>query len=72
MEFSAKDIKSKASNLLRRRHTDASFTDKSLLPNRDEIYKWQTSFENLLRHKCNTKKSIRHKCNNKNKQTNKK
>ena len=49
---SAKDIKSKASNLLRRRHTEASFTDKSILPSREEISKWQTSFEHLLRHKC--------------------
>ncbi|CAF1029698.1 unnamed protein product [Brachionus calyciflorus] len=47
----AKDIKSKASNLLRRRHTDASFIDKGIIPSREEIYKWQTSFENLLRHK---------------------
>lgn len=53
-EFStnyAKDIKSKASNLLRRRHTDASISDKSILPSREEYVKWQTSFENLLRHK---------------------
>ncbi|RNA43301.1 regulator of G- signaling 3 isoform X4 [Brachionus plicatilis] len=47
----AKDIKSKATNLLRRRHTDASFIDKGLVPSREEIYKWQTSFEHLLRHK---------------------
>lgn len=53
-EFSsnyAKDIKSKASNLLRRRHTDASLGEKSMLPSRDEYAKWQTSFEHLLRHK---------------------
>jgi len=47
----AKDIKSKATNLMRRRHTDASFIDKSLLPSKDDVYKWQTSFELLLRHK---------------------
>lgn len=53
-EFSTnyvKDVKSKASNLLRRRHTEASFSNKSILPSREEIYKWQTSFEHLLRHK---------------------
>lgn len=38
--------------MLRRRHTEASFSDKSILPSREEIYKWQTSFEHLLRHKC--------------------
>jgi regulator of G-protein signaling len=47
----AKDIKSKASNLLRRRHTDASISDKSLLPSREEYSNWSKSFENLLRHK---------------------
>jgi len=50
--LSAKDIKSKATNLLRRRHTEASFSDKGILPNRDEIFKWQTSFEHLLKNKC--------------------
>ncbi len=36
---------------MKRRNTD-SCVDKSILPTKEDLQKWQTSFEHLLRHKC--------------------
>ncbi|CAF4510459.1 unnamed protein product, partial [Rotaria magnacalcarata] len=47
----AKDFKSRAANLIRRRTTEATLSEKSLIPSRDDVQSWEESFEALLRHR---------------------
>ncbi len=50
--FSAKDFKSRAANLIRRRTTEATLSEKSLIPSREDVQLWEQSFDALLRHRC--------------------
>lgn len=56
--FSAKDFKSRAANLIRRRTTEATLSEKSLIPSREDVQSWEQSFEALLRHRCKTNKVL--------------
>ncbi|CAF1176040.1 unnamed protein product, partial [Didymodactylos carnosus] len=47
----AKDFKSRAANLIRRRTTEATLSEKSLIPSREDVLSWEESFEHLLRHR---------------------
>ncbi|CAF1285974.1 unnamed protein product [Rotaria sordida] len=47
----AKDFKSRAANLIRRRTTEATLSEKSLIPTREEVLSWEQSFDALLRHR---------------------
>lgn len=49
---SAKDFKSRAANLIRRRTTEANLSEKSLIPSREDVQSWEESFDALLRHRC--------------------
>ncbi len=53
--FSAKDFKSRAANLIRRRTTEATVSEKSLIPSREDVQSWEESFDALLRHRCKKK-----------------
>ena len=53
---SAKDFKSRAANLIRRRTTEATLSEKSLIPSREDVQSWEQSFDALLRHRCKSKK----------------
>jgi hypothetical protein len=48
----AKDFKSRAANLIRRRTTEATLSEKSLIPSREDVQLWEESFDALLRHRC--------------------
>jgi hypothetical protein len=50
--FRAKDFKSRAANLIRRRTTEATLSEKSLIPSREDVQSWEQSFDALLRHRC--------------------
>lgn len=50
--LSAKDFKSRAANLIRRRTTEATLSEKSLIPSREDVQSWEESFDALLRHRC--------------------
>ena len=52
MNFRAKDFKSRAANLIRRRTTEATLSEKSLIPSCEDVQSWEQSFEALLRHRC--------------------
>ena len=52
MTFRAKDFKSRAANLIRRRTTEATLSEKSLIPSCEDVQSWEQSFEALLRHRC--------------------
>jgi hypothetical protein len=47
----AKDFKSRAANLIRRRTTEATLSEKSLIPSREDVQLWEESFDALLRHR---------------------
>ncbi|CAF3433760.1 unnamed protein product [Rotaria socialis] len=47
----AKDFKSRAANLIRRRTTEANLSEKSLIPSREDVQSWEQSFDALLRHR---------------------
>ncbi|CAF0860381.1 unnamed protein product [Didymodactylos carnosus] len=47
----AKDFKSRAANLIRRRTTDSTLTEKSFVPPGEDVLCWEESFEHLLRHR---------------------
>ncbi|UJR09500.1 hypothetical protein I4U23_013738 [Adineta vaga] len=47
----AKDFKSRAANLIRRRTTEATLSEKSLIPSREDVQSWEQSFDALLRHR---------------------
>jgi hypothetical protein len=47
----AKDFKSRAANLIRRRTTEATVSEKSLIPSREDVQLWEESFDALLRHR---------------------
>ncbi|CAF0796850.1 unnamed protein product [Rotaria sordida] len=47
----AKDFKSRAANLIRRRTTEATLSEKSLIPSREDVQSWEESFDALLRHR---------------------
>ncbi|CAF1373851.1 unnamed protein product [Rotaria sp. Silwood1] len=47
----AKDFKSRAANLIRRRTTEATLSEKSLIPTREDVLSWEQSFDALLRHR---------------------
>lgn len=51
-EFRAKDFKSRAANLIRRRTTEATLSEKSLIPSCEDVQSWEQSFDALLRHRC--------------------
>lgn len=51
----AKDFKSRAANLIRRRTTEATLSEKSLIPSCEDVQSWEQSFEALLRHRCKLK-----------------
>jgi hypothetical protein len=48
----AKDFKSRAANLIRRRTTEATVSEKSHIPSREDVQLWEESFDALLRHRC--------------------
>lgn len=50
--FRAKDFRVRAVNLIRRRTTEATLSEKSLIPSREDVQSWQESFDALLRHRC--------------------
>jgi len=56
--FSAKDFKSRAANLIRRRTTEATLSEKSLIPSREDVQSWEQSFDALLRHRCKKEKKM--------------
>lgn len=58
MNFRAKDFKSRAANLIRRRTTEATLSEKSLIPSCEDVQSWEQSFEALLRHRCMTMKNF--------------
>lgn len=47
----AKDFRVRAVNLIRRRTTEATLSEKSLIPSREDVQSWQESFDALLRHR---------------------
>jgi hypothetical protein len=53
--FRAKDFKSRAANLIRRRTTEANLSEKSLIPSREDVQSWEQSFDALLKHRCKKK-----------------
>lgn len=56
---SAKDFKSRAANLIRRRTTEATLSEKSLIPSREDVQSWGESFDALLRHRCKRRRRRR-------------
>jgi hypothetical protein len=56
--FRAKDFKSRAANLIRRRTTEANLSEKSLIPSREDVQSWEQSFDALLRHRCKKKRNF--------------
>jgi hypothetical protein len=59
--YRAKDFKSRAANLIRRRTTEATLSEKSLIPSREDVQSWEQSFDALLRHRCKNFDSIKNK-----------